>query len=246
MFAFIARSLFGRSDVKAPKATPARPQRPARLELETLGERVSPARIDLLAACYAVGYSSLGGTSRLQSRQLSSYASQDLTRVTSAGYSRAVTGLTFENWSSTSKRVQLRSDAVAQNSYREAIAQAYTSDRTNGYLAWIPVRVAATSAGEVGRMTPVTISASYSGYRSNANASNFVQVSYVVPGQPQVNLILGSNIGSASNSRVVNVAAGSTFYVHVHTYSRAYNPNLSGVGSAASGAATLNISVPGW
>src|SRR5262245_12214219 len=208
--------------------------------VEAVEERISPAQITTLSPAVAVASARLDNTARSGSGYLhggSVYGAQ-VARVytTDNSLSESYAKLTYWNTTERSKRIELTSSANASYSHRNASAQLYTSDRTNGGLGWIQVKVSPTYTGEVGKQVKVTLDAYYYASRSGGGTTNFTQVSIWANGQ--YDLIRGTNLGTARKTMTLNATVGSTFLVHMNTSSSAPKD------AVATGTARLDISVP--
>jgi len=208
--------------------------------VEAVEKRASPAQITILSPAVAVGSARLDNTSRSGNGYLhgGSQYGVELAKVSTndLSLSESYAKLTYWNITARSKRIELTSRANASGSHRNASAQIYTSDRLNGGLGWIQIRVDPSYAGEVGRTVTVTLNAYYYASRTASNTTNFTQVSISRNGQ--TDLIRGTNLGTAQRTYNLNATVGSTFYVHMNTYSTAPQ------NGAAVGTARLDISVP--
>lgn len=232
------KRLFSKRTKKTQETVASKPQT-TRLNVEQLEDRVTPAKLDILSPSFAVGYAKLNSTTQMYSGALSGGTNiRDLATVNSSGYSLAKSYANLSYWNLTpqAKQLQLTSSANAQSSFKDAVGEAWTSDRSNGGLGWIPVKVNASTSSEYsGKPVSVSLTASYQGTRSGATASNFVQISVWQNGQ--TDLFKQSNLGTSQKTVTLNTTVGSVFYVHMHTYSYAQSASM------AKGVATLNMTV---
>jgi len=234
---FNLRRLFAARIRKPRKVVPQHKHR-AQLGLEQLETRVTPARIDIVNGA-AYGTASLNNTPSARYEYLTGGTiGRNLGRVTSSGYSLAesATHVSYSNWSPQSKQLELKSFANAQGNNKAATAQAFTSDNQNiGKLGWIQFKVGATAGDYTGKPVTISLSAFYQSSR-NGSSSNFVQVSYYSGGQYNV-IPPTSNLQTTSKSTSFKTTVGSTFYVHMNTYSYAYSNAM------ATGTIRLDVSV---
>ncbi len=233
MFGFLTRS--------AKPASTRSAVRRARLGLEQLETRESPATLSFVSSAAVLGGAALSGSAKTGVRYLQNFNSGDIAKV-SSGWNRAYASLSNYSGASPTKYVDGTTSALAYSSVRSAEAFLRTTQDGSRYQ-YITVQVNPSGSERIGQTVRVTLTASFVstiGPSNTGNAHN--SYSFYVNGTQYMGGT-DSSRGTETFSRTVTITArtGSTFQIAFHAYS--YAAGGSGTGNVATNKFTLSMSV---
>lgn len=214
--------------------------RKARLELEQLETRESPATLSFVSSAAVLGGAALSGSARTGVRYLQNFNSGDVANAKS-GWNSAYASLSNHSGASSYKNVRGTTSALAYSNVRSAEAVLRTTENGSSYQ-YVTVQVNPSGGERVGQTVRVTLTASFVSTLGLSNTGNaYNSYSFYVNGTQYLGGT-DSSRGTETFSRTVTITAriGSTFRIAFQSYS--YAPGGS-TGNVATNQFNLDMRV---